>query len=401
MAVINGREANKNFLFLCQNYDREDRKGVALEGSSRSGKTISSVDFIIWYCLRNTGKTINVIKETYNSFKTTLYDDFNKRLIDFGIASPFERSKEVITFDLLGNKVNFLGADKESKFLGASCDLAYFNEVLDIEKGIFDQTEMRCRDFFWMDYNPKVTEHWVFNSVIKRDDVAFLHSTFKDNPFISKTELNKILSYEPTPENERQGTVDEYKWKVYGLGVRSALEGLVFPNVFWINEFPEDCEEECYGLDFGANDPAALGRVGVKPPVEVGRKPRLYLQKKFYLPIQDNNLYYELLDASLPEDYIVWADSARPDLINDLKMNGFAIYGAYKPRGSVNFGIGLMKRFEIHIVRDTDSRKEQENYKWKEVNGIKLNEPEDKNNHLWDCWRYATYMQFRYYGLVA
>ena len=387
----NQRKINKNFAFLVQKERDPKIRGVILEGSSRSGKTISSVDFCIYIGARlGHGYTINVLKETYNSFKTTLYDDFDKRIKDFGLTSPFEKSKEVTVFNLLGNKVNLIGCDKESKFQGASCDYLYMNEMLDIEKSIFDQSEMRCRKFWWGDYNPKVTSHWVYDNVIPRDDVGFLHSTFRDNPFIADTELNKILGYEPTEENRRQGTVDEYKWKVYGLGIRAAMEGLIFPNVTWINEFPSSLDVETYGLDFGyTSDPSALVRIGVK-----GRD--LFLQKKLYHSTPTPDDLAKALEVTLPEGMHAWADSADPGMITELQSKGFGIYAVHKFRGSIIFGNSLLNKFNIHIVRDPDFRKEQENYKYKEINGIKLNEPIDKWNHLWDASRYGALSELRF-----
>lgn len=390
-----GHQINKNFAFLVQSERDKSRRGAILEGSSRSGKTISSVDFIIYIGSRiGTGFTINCIKETYNSFKTTLYDDFNKRMGDFGIESPFERSKEVATFNMLGNKVNLIGAlnaEGASKAHGMSCDYMYLNEMLDIEKDFFDQAEMRCRKFWWGDYNPKVTDHWVFDKVIPRDDVGYLHSTFRDNPFISDIELAKILSYEDTPDNRRQGTVDVYKWKVYGLGIRAAMEGLIHPNVTWIDEYPEDIDEEAWGLDFGyTQDPSALVRCGVK-----GKN--LFLKKYIYSPTPSPDVLAELLFKILPEYAVVWADSADPLMISDLKYHGLPVYGIKKFPGSINYGNNLVNKFNIHIVRDSDFRKEQENYKYREINGIKLNEPIDKFNHLWDATRYGVMGSFFYY----
>ena len=261
------RKINKNFRFLhdsClnQKYDGDNlvngKRGAVLEGSSRSGKTTSSIDFIIYLCVRHeTNCVINIVKETYNEFKTTLYNDFSKRLNDFGLDNPFERSKEVTSFKIFSNKINLLGADKPSKFHGAQCDYLYINEALPVSKAIFDQAEMRCKKFWWMDYNPSVTEHWIFNSIVPRPDVGFLHSTFEDNPFISVQEKNKILSYEPTEENEESGTSDKFMWDVYGLGKRGAMKGLIFGNVKYIDEFPDIAFT--YGLDFGFTaDPTAL-----------------------------------------------------------------------------------------------------------------------------------------------
>lgn len=387
------RQVNPNFAFLVQTLKEKTKRGVLLEGSSRSGKTISSVDFIIYIGTRiGSGFTINCYKETYNSFKTTLYDDFNKRLVNFGLDSPFERSKEVPTFNILGNKVNLIGEDGTSKAHGMSCDFGYYNEMLDISQDFFDQTEMRTRVFWWGDYNPKVTEHWVYNKVAERDDVGFLHTTFNDNPFISDVERNKILSYEDTEENRRQGTVDKYKWDVYGLGKRAAMEGLIHPDVTWIDSFPTDCDDEAWGLDFGYTvDPSALVRVGVK-----GER-NLFLKKYLYQPTATPDILYDYLSKVIPEYATVWCDSADPGMISALKMKGLPLYAIKKFPGSINFGNSLMNRFKIHIVRDQDFRKEQENYKRKTINGIILDEPIDKYNHAWDASRYATMGSFMYY----
>lgn len=154
-----GRVVNPNLTYLHKSYLKDKKSGALLEGSSRSAKTWSSIDFIVYICSKiSESDTINIIKETYNSFKTTLYDDFNRRLPMYGISSPFADRQEVKQFKLFGNKINLLGAENESVFSGNSCDWAYFNEMLDISKNVFDDTEQRCRKFWWGDYNPKFME---------------------------------------------------------------------------------------------------------------------------------------------------------------------------------------------------------------------------------------------------
>ena len=276
-------QINPNLAHLTRHYKKVD--GSVLEGSSRSGKTWSSIDFIIYLCCKvETSCTINIIKETFNSFKTTLHDDFNRRLPMFGIYSPFSDRQEVQSFKIFGNKINLIGADKPSKFEGASCDYFWMNEGLDISQDIFDACEQRCRKFWWTDYNPKFTDHWVYNSILKRPNISFLKTVFSDNPGISKQEKKKILSYEPTQENINQGTANDYKWKVYGLGQRAAPEGLIFDNVTWIEKFPDQVERVYFGLDFGyTNDPTSLVRVGVEGQ-------NLYIESLFYSPTENANI---------------------------------------------------------------------------------------------------------------
>ena len=167
-----------------------------------------------------------------------MYEDFNRRLPMAGMPSPFFNRLDVATIQIVGNTIHLLGADTETKFHGSGCDYFWINEWLDVPQSVVDQTEMRCRKYCWGDYNPKFSDHYVYNKFCSRDDVAFLKTTFRDNPFISDSEKKKILSYEPTQYNIDQGTADDYMWNVYGLGLRSSPEGLIFQHVTWIQAIP-------------------------------------------------------------------------------------------------------------------------------------------------------------------
>lgn len=381
---------NPNLKHLVKCFKDDTVSGVGLEGSSRSGKTWSSIDFQVWLCSKvETNATINIYKETYNSFKTTLYEDYNRRLPMFGISSPFADKQEVRSFKLFGNTINLLGADSDTVLHGVGSDYNYYNEMLDIPKSVFDQSEMRCRKFWWGDWNPKTTKHYVFENILKRPDVGYLKTTFRDNPFISPKEKAKILSYEPTPENIKNGTADEYMWNVYGLGIRSAPDGVVFQHVTWIKEFPKGLEKIYYGLDFGyTNSPTALVKVGVK-----GK--RMYIQKLLYSPIDNPDTLLLLLKKLVPEGAEIWCDSADPGQIGYLRQKGLKTLAVNKFQGSIKYGISLMKRYELCIVEDMDFMNEQANYQFKVVHGIKLDEPEDEDNHLWDASRYVAISRLR------
>ena len=377
------RLINKNLAALRYAHSKGIR-GVVMEGSSRSGKTISSVDFEIYLASQyKQTLVINNFRETYNSFKTTLFDDFDARLNAFGLYSPF-LSKDVTTFRLLGHKVNFIGADKLGKSHGLASDFFYINEALEgISKKFFDQIEQRCRIMWFMDYNPSTTDHWVFD-LEKRPDVMFVHSTMLDNPFIPLQQKLKILSYDPSnPVNIENGTADDFMWKVYGLGLRASPQGLVFPNVRYLDELPEDYDVEWYGIDFGyTNDPTAIVQV---------RKSgmNIYAKLRTYTPIDNPETLAEVLKKINPVG-LYYADSADPGLIASLRRTGLSVYPTAKYPGSIKMGISIMKKYKIHVVKDPDVTKEVNNYKWKEINGITLNEPIDAFNHFWDGFRYAV-----------
>ena len=395
--------------------------GFVLEGSSRSSKTWASCFIIIYLGLikhKDDGCTINVYRETYNEFKGTLYEDFKRILTLFNLPNKFDTAEEIKSFRIGKSKVTFHGDGKH----GGGCDYAFFNEAMMIKESVFNQVKIRCRKFWWMDYNPSFTQHWVFDKVLKRKDVGFLRTTFKDNPFISATELNEILGYEPWESNsytvehgvivydgepvddthqppphtinKENGTADEFMWKVYGLGLRGSMKGQIFKLVTYIDKFPNDIAPT-YGLDFGfTSDPSALVKYG-----QQGRN--IYLELLLYTPTETA----DMLDAALTAIGIskydpITADSSdkyvserkgTTQMVRELFDKGWEISKVSKTK-SIMYWLLDMRDYKIHIVKSgliDKFQTEVENYTFKEVNGILINQPIDKFNHAFDSARYA------------
>lgn len=387
------RKINKNLVHLIQSF-KAGYEGDVLEGGSRSGKTWSSVDFIMFLCSKvERNATIHILRETYQSFKTSLFEDFQRRLPMYGIKNhPFGTVQNISQYNLLGNNLHFLSADKPTKALGSGCDYFFGNEALEISKAIFDQKEQRCRKFWWLDYNPFYTQHWIFDNVLKREDVAFCHSTMLDNPFISKKERKKILSYEGTKFNITQGTADKFLWEVYGLGIKAAMQGRIFKNVDYIDEFPNLAYT--YGMDFGfTSDPNAIVKCA-----EDGDD--LYYQLESYVPMETPEIIHEYALARKIDIHVpITADSADKytgenkgtvEMVEGLKKLGWRIDKVSKTK-SVMYWLLQMKQKRIHIVKNDfygDAKNEAEKYHFQEVNGILINQPYDKFNHFWDAARY-------------
>jgi phage terminase large subunit len=438
------RQINPNLKHLVKCFQSR-KKGAVLEGSSRSAKTWSGIDFIVWLCSKiETSATINILKETYNSFKTTLYEDFNRRLPMFGIKSPFAFKQEVKSFKLFGNTINLLGCDSETVLEGVGCDYFFANEALNISKRALDQSEMRCRKFWWYDYNPKYSQHYIYDSVCTRPDVGFLKTTYRDNPYISDNERNKIESYQPVAatkiamfygskdkidqnrivaiqkakayntklnpdgfpipdlielerckQNEKLGTADPYNWSVFGEGERTAPEGLIFPKVNWVNEFPNNIEKIYWGLDFGYSEsPSTLVKFGV-----IGKE--IYAQIMFYQPTPSSDILIPLLKKHLPtENYNCWADPSGEyggrTMITDCRKAGLKVYAANSYPGSIIDGIAILHKYNLNLIECPEWRTEQQGYRKAEakVGGIKVmtDLPVDDKNHAFDALRISAIM---------
>jgi len=90
---------------------------------------------------------------------------------------------------------------------------------------------------------------------------------------------------------------------------------------------------------------------------------------------------------------LVYCDSARPEIIQDLRLNGVNAYGADK---SVKEGIDFIRSHKIFIHRESlDLQKEMRTYKWKKKpNGDTLDEPVKAFDDALDAFRYGA-MSFK------
>ena len=156
------REINvqKNFKFLKDNH--ENTRGLLLEGGSRSGKTTDTCQFLIWYCLHNTGKVITVGRDTLTTLRATLLLDFKQVLKWWG------RDEKVVGvnpyIEINNNLIRFIGTNDDlMKTHGLTQDVFWLNEAMNISKDTIDQLEQRTSDFFILDYNPSAKKHHIYD----------------------------------------------------------------------------------------------------------------------------------------------------------------------------------------------------------------------------------------------
>jgi phage terminase large subunit len=90
---------------------------------------------------------------------------------------------------------------------------------------------------------------------------------------------------------------------------------------------------------------------------------------------------------------MTYADSARPEIIEQLRRYGHKVMKSYKGANSVLAGIDLLKRYKLHVTKDSENMiKEFRSYKWKEDRAGRItNVPEDLFNHTLDAARYSCY----------
>lgn len=385
-------------------YRQKKKEGVEIpiikhEGGSRSSKTVSLIQYLLYRSYDNALKgrkekfTIARLKMTW--LRATLLKDFEWIIREYNIPikpdfNPRRHDQEYTIFE---NEWMFTGLDEKMKLHGRKQDRVWINEAMECNIEDFMQLEMRTQKEIILDYNPMSLNHWIYE-LDKRPECRVIKSTQIDNDFLPDGIRKRILSFEPTPENIRRGTADQYYWDVYGLGKRAVQKGRIFTRVSYADEFPKECKWTIYGLDFGyTNDPTALVKVGLF-------EGKLYVMQLIYetgltnVPGIDGdkeNIHSKFEQLGISDEDEIIADSAEQKSIKELKKHGWNVKPAEKGPDSVKNGIDTLKRYEIVIVNSPDLDKEFQNYKWAEdKNGNLSNKPVDSYNHGIDSIRYSA-----------
>jgi phage terminase large subunit len=367
-------KVNKVFKHL----ENSDKRITIEQGGTRSGKTYNILLWLIFgYAMKNTGKTITICRKTYPSLRASSMRDFFDILKENEIYNEADHNKSNSEYKLEGNLFEFISLDQPQKVRGRKRDVLYINEANELYFEDWQQLIFRTTEKAILDYNPSDEFHFIYDKIKPRDDADFYVTTYLDNPFLSKEIVSEI---------ERLKLVDENYWNIYGLGQIGSSQALIF-RINECNDIPTDAKFLSYGMDFGfTNDPTTLVAI-------YQQGDNIYLKELLYQTGLTNRDINDKLKFHEVERKEVFADSAEPKSIEELYRMGWNIKPATKGQGSVNIGIDMMKRYQLHVTKDSVNMiKEFRNYKWQEdKNGNILNVPVDMFNHTIDAIRYGLY----------
>ena len=364
-----------------------------VRGGQGAGKTVSIIQLII-QSLCSSPKEATILSSELSKMKRTVIRDYKKICKDWGVlANELDYNKSESKHEYQnGSYLDFLGADVNDVGKGFRRDILYINEADKMEVDTAVQFISRAA-LTIIDYNP--------DSLFWGDDYInennFITLTYEDNEFLAKSEIKSILDYKhkgffntelPTESLFFDGNVkNKYwanKWRVYGLGLTGNLDGIVFDNWSIISNIPEGARLIGIGLDFGYSaDPTAV--------IEVYKyNDKRILNEIVYRTGMLNNDIAEVL----PKNTYVYADSAEPKSIEEIRRTGVNILPVKKGADSIIYGIQTMQTQEYLITsRSKNTINEFQKYIWaKDKRGDTLNKPIDKFNHAIDAIRYHEMM---------
>lgn len=353
-----------------------DNRYLICYGGSSSSKSISILQHLTLYALRNKRKRITISAESLPVLKKTVIPDWQEHVMG-QLYDPkhFNKTEMVYSFPT-GSFFQFIPADDAARWHGLRQDVVYFDELFYIKKAIYEQADIRTKEKVISSFNP-VASFWVQDHF--NDASTFVdHSTYKDNPYVSEAIIQAL---------EKRIKTDKNFYDVYVKGLFGSLEGLIFrEGVNWsVNaDWPNTFKSEIYGLDFGFSvDPAALVQVRYHNG-ELWAKELLYERE-----LTNSDILPHLKGLTI-------ADSAEPKSIEELRRLKANVRASTKGKDSINAGIQLLKQFKLNVTPDSlNLIRELRAYTWDENRqGEQLTKPIDNNNHLIDALRYAVFHQF-------
>jgi phage terminase large subunit len=371
--------ANHHYLY------NTDYNILVNQGGTRSGKTYNIMIMLINAALCKPKYQVSVVAETVPHLKRGAMKDFLEIMQNHDIYEEKRHNKtdHIYTY---GNKstIEFFSGEDDGKVRGASRDLLFVNECNLVKQEVFRQLNLRTRWKKIIDYNPADEYHWIYDTIIPRDDAKFLKSTYLDNlMFLTKEQIREI---------ERLKDEDPNAWKIYGEGERGVSQQKIFSDwgIISASQWPECFDTSIYGLDFGFTNPSALIFCGVKEKT-------LYLREDIYKTELTNMQLIDSISAlGIDRNTFIIGDSAEPARIKEMFNNGLNVKEAIKGKDSVVKSIDTLKSFKIKINKESVNLiKEFRAYSWKvDKGGRLLDEPIPFNDHGISAARYAAYYLF-------
>jgi phage terminase large subunit len=353
-----------------------------VQGGTSASKTFTIVPMLIDYAITTPNSEISVVSESIPHLKRGAIKDFQKIMQMTGNWKDDQFNKSELRYKFKnGSFIEFFSADQPDKLRGARRHILFINECNNIPFEAYQQLSIRTSKFIYLDYNP-TNEFWVHTELIGDSDTDFIILTYKDNEALDQSIVKEI---EKAREKAKTSKYWENWWNVYGLGLIGSLEGVVFNNWTQISTVPTDAELISFGMDFGfTNDPTTL--------VECYRwNGKLVFNELIYQTGLLNSDIIRMtkgIQVSKP----IYADSAEPKSIEEIKRGGVFIKPALKGADSIKYGIDYLQQFEMLITSNsTNLIKELRNYQWdKDKDGKTLNKPIDAYNHMIDACRYSV-----------
>lgn len=311
-------------------------------GSAGSGKSYTIAQRIIIRCTKEPIRVL-VCRRYATTLRNSCFALFKEILTKWQLL-PYVKIKETdmsITFPN-GSQIIMVGLDTEEKLLSlTNISTVWVEEAYEVEKSKVEQLNLRMRGTaanqqIILSWNPISKHSWLYDFTVKNppENSVFIHSTYKDNPFLNPEYVQALDEMEiRNPE----------KYRVYGRGEWGVdSSGLVIKN--WKTEAFDAMELAAAGLEHRAGmDLGWIDKSAIIDTLYDKANHTIYVFNEFYKSgCQPSELAAAIKDMNLAKSKIK-VDAAEPRTIQFFRNEGINAEGAAKGKDSVKAGLMFLQ----------------------------------------------------------
>lgn len=321
----------------------DDQRYYQLFGGRGSGKSYAASIAIVEWTYSEYKHKILCLRQTMVSIEDSTIADIREAIITLGVEDDFKESKGTITNRVTGSTISFKGIKSSSKAHTAKLKSLSGITILVIEEAeeveSFEEfskidESIRIKDKplkVVLIYNPTssvtswIHKEWFIDgqpNPKRLKDTVYMHSTFLDNiQHLAPSVVRRYMDLKEINPIYYEQTILA-KWTL-------EVEGRVYAGWRSYDKFANE-GEIWYGLDFGygGKDNTAL--------IKINHFDNVYYVTEMFcrndLSISDT--YDLMINIGIPKDALIYADSAVPTLITELRKRNDPTKGFKKVRSA-------------------------------------------------------------------
>lgn len=401
--VLTDKQAKVLHTYLTKNF-----KILILCGAVRAGKTYID-NLIFLYELMRVSKLAKQLDDKHPQFilagasSGAIYNNVIAELSrQFGIDLKADKHNHYHLFGVDIVPVYTASIAGLTGARGFTAYGAYINEATLANQEVFNEIRNRCsmrNSHIICDTNPDIPTHWLKTDYIDNKDpkagIISYTFTIDDNTFLDKEYVESLKASKP------KGMF--YDRDILGLWVTG--EGIVYQDfdakkmVIDDSKIPEGLHYYC-GCDWGYEHPNPILLLGDDDQGNTYVL-RDYTKKhkfiSYWIKIAQN------LQDEFGHNLIFYADSARPDNVNEFQTAGINCINANKNILSGIECVAQKMREGKFFIAESCSQglmNEIYQYAWNETTGLPLKENDVRHNDRLDALRYAIYSRNAKGGFV-
>lgn len=319
---------------------------IVINCGRRAGKSFLVAAKIVHFASERPNRTVWYVAPDYKQAKQIMWEMLKEIMPQQAVEKT--NSTELSINLKNGSRIMLKGAQEPDSLRGVKIDFCVFDECAFFTQWeeawkVLRPTLIDSKAHCWFISTPNGFNH--FKELAEKDDpdYVYYHYTSYDNPFIDKEELDKVKE-----------EMDEDSFAQEILGDFRQMKGLVYKNFHretHMVDIPKDLSGFTFyrSIDFGFKHKTALGYFAVSPDLTA-----IYMYDGLYKERMDTDTLANIVKMKDGSRFITgaWADSAQPQLIEDLNIKEVSFTPVTKGADSVVKGIANVAEL-LKIRADT------------------------------------------------